>query len=144
MTPTMLQLFGPPPPGGWQICLVAALCGVFSHLLHYMNSNHEPQSAAIAISHFLLLPAISMAVATSRGLTVASLLGSIELWISFHLGLVVSMILYRVLFHPLRRIPGPCWAKITKIPIMVVARRGKLHELHTEWAEEYGPIVRIG
>ncbi|KAL2285456.1 hypothetical protein FJTKL_08128 [Diaporthe vaccinii] len=26
---------------------------------------------------------------------------------------------------------------------MVIARRGKLHELQTEWARKYGPIVRI-
>ena len=140
----MPQSFESPPLRGWQLHLLAALLGVCSHLSHYIRSNRDPQSISIVLVHVLLLPVISITVTTTTSLSIASLLNSVAVWTSFHLGLVGSMVTYRLFFHPLCRIPGPLWAKISKIPILVIARRGKLHELHTEWARRYGQIVRIG
>lgn len=128
----------------WRGFIFAALFGVSLHLFYYVKGHHEPQSVSIVIGHLLLFPAISITAAMIHGPTILSLTYSFRVWISIHLGLVGSMVLYRVLFHPLRRIPGPFWARITKIPSMVIARRGKMHELQTEWARKYGPIVRIG
>lgn len=146
-TSTMLTLpssFGSPSSPHWQECLFAAFLGVSLHLFYYIKGQHEPQSVEIVTAHLLLFPAISIAITMIHGLTILSLTDSFRIWLSIHLGLVVSMVLYRILFHPLRRIPGPFWARISKIPTMVIARRGKLHELQTEWARKYGPIVRIG
>lgn len=127
-----------------------SLLGISLQLFYYIDGHHDPQSFPIVIAHGLLMPVIFVAVIMTRndGLTVVSLFDSIlktvGIWTAIHLGLILSMVVYRVLFHPLRRIPGPFWARVTKIPHMVVAYRGKMHELHTEWAREYGPIVRIG
>lgn len=137
---TLPKPFGSP----WRQSLFAALSGVSLHLLYHIKGHHEPQSVEIVIAHLLLFPAILITVTIIHGLTILSLTDSFRIWVSIHLGLAVSMVLYRALFHPLRRIPGPFWARITKIPTMVIARQGKLHELHTEWARKYGPIVRIG
>lgn len=144
MPDNMSQPLGTPLWQVWQICVVAALLGVASHLVYYVKSDHEPQIISIVFVHLVLVPAMSTAIMATHNLAIASLLGFVPFWISFHLGLVLSMIMYRVLFHPLRRMPGPFWAKITKIPTIVTAHRGKLHELHTQWARKYGPIVRIG
>lgn len=128
----------------WQICVVATLLGVASHLFYFVTSDHEPQTILIVFVHLVLVPAMSAAIMTVHSVTIASLLGLVTFWISFHLGLVLSMIIYRVFFHPLCRMPGPFWARITKILTIVTAHRGKLHEVHTQWARKYGPIVRIG
>lgn len=144
MMRTLSGSFGSPPSSRWRESLFAALFGVSLHLFYYVRGHHEPQSLSIVIAHLLLFPAISITATMVHGLNIVSLKDSFGIWLCVHLGLIVSMALYRVLFHPLRRIPGPFWAKITKIPSMVIARRGKLHELQTEWARKYGPIVRIG
>lgn len=141
---TMLESLWSPPLASWKAYLVATLFGVSLHLFYYIDGHHEPQSVSIAMIHLLLFPAIAVTVTMIHGLAVASFMDSLGFWAAIHLGLAVSMVLYRLVFHPLCRVPGPLWAKITKIPIMVVARRGKLHELHTEWARKYGPVVRIG
>lgn len=147
--PAFAMLTVPNPSGSpssphWRECLFAALFGVSLHLLYYIKGHHDPKSVEIVTAHLLLIPAISIAVTVIHGLTILSLTDSFRIWVSIHLGLVTSIVLYRTLFHPLRRIPGPFWARITKIPTMAIARRGKLHELQTEWARKYGPIVRIG
>lgn len=138
------QPLGAPLWQGWQICVVAALLGVASHLFYYVKSDHDPQTISIVFVHLALAPAMSAGIMTVHSVTAASLLGLVSSWISFHLGLVLSMIIYRVFFHPLCRMPGPFWARITKIPTIVIAHRGKVHEVHTQWARKYGPIVRIG
>lgn len=127
-----------------QICVVASLLGVASHLFYYVKSDHEPQTISIVFVHLVLVPAMSAAIMAVHSATIASHLGLVSFLISFHLGLALSMIIYRVFFHPLCRMPGPFWAKITKIPTIVTAHRGKLHEVHTQWARQYGPMVRIG
>lgn len=132
------------PLAHWQASFFAALFGVSLHVFYYIKGHHEAQNVQIAMAHLLLLPAVSITVTMIGGPIKVSLADSLQVWVSFHLGLTLSMVLYRVLFHPISRIPGPFWAKITKIPSMAIARRGKLHELHTEWARRYGPIVRIG
>jgi hypothetical protein len=140
----MSQSLGLPLLQGWQTCAVATLLGVASHLFHYIKGNREPQSISIASVHLLLVPVVPTTITALHSLTVDSLLLSATIWLSFHAGLFASMVMYRAFFHPLCRIPGPFWAKITKLPTIVIARSGKLHELHTEWARKYGPVVRIG
>lgn len=58
--------------------------------------------------------------------------------------LSTSILVYRVLFHPLRHLPGPWWAKLsmwTWVPIERFGQRAKVIEtLH----QRYGPVVRIG
>lgn len=67
-------------------------------------------------------------------------------FISFFLGIFSSMFIYRAYFHPLRRFPGPFWARVT-MWWRVTATLGSsdrhavmLDELH----QSYGDVVRIG
>ncbi|KAH7407469.1 cytochrome P450 [Cadophora sp. MPI-SDFR-AT-0126] len=66
--------------------------------------------------------------------TIAPLLASIGL---------VWVIVYRCFFHPLAAIPGPFWAKLSKLWLLQhdFSWKGSesLHKLH----QKYGPIVRI-
>lgn len=65
---------------------------------------------------------------------------------SFLVGMWSSMIVYRIWFHPLRNLPGPFWAKITKFWIPYTHWRTDWHfqlvmlDLH----KKYGDIVRVG
>ena len=50
-------------------------------------------------------------------------------------------VLYRLFFHPLSKIPGPWWARFTRIPYWIANIRGSsiffMHRLH----DKYGPVV---
>lgn len=53
------------------------------------------------------------------------------------------IVTYRLFFHPLCTVPGPCLARLTKLWLIWHARRGKNHILMPALHKRYGPIVRI-
>jgi len=64
---------------------------------------------------------------------------------SFHAVLLSCVIAYRLSpLHPLYRYPGPLVCKISKLWIMWLAHKGKLHVYYKNLHDTYGPIVRIG
>jgi tryprostatin B 6-hydroxylase len=56
----------------------------------------------------------------------------------------LSITLYRLFFHPLRRYPGPVLAKLTKWTGAYWTATGDLHTIVQALHEKYGEIVRIG
>lgn len=54
-----------------------------------------------------------------------------------------SYIIYQVALHPLRHFPGPFWAKISPLPLMLQCRRARRSAWVLEQHNEYGPHVRI-
>ena len=56
---------------------------------------------------------------------------------------LASIIVYRLLFHPLHKIPGPLFARISNIPYSISYLGGRqpydVYALH----EKYGPVVRV-
>ncbi len=56
---------------------------------------------------------------------------------------LISILIYRLLFAPLARLPGPKLCAITRIPLMynefAGSRRLWIHDLHLR----YGPVVRV-
>ncbi|KAK1484284.1 L-ornithine-N5-monooxygenase [Colletotrichum cuscutae] len=63
---------------------------------------------------------------------------------SYFAGLFTSIVVYRLIFHPLRRFPGPFPARIMKPYIMWLNRDWKLHEKYLEMHEKHGDFVRVG
>lgn len=55
----------------------------------------------------------------------------------------VAVIVYRLLFHPLSRIPGPRLAAITRLWYAYQVRKGRARELTQMLHGKYGPIVRV-
>lgn len=51
--------------------------------------------------------------------------------------------LYRLLFHPLARIPGPFLAKVTRFWHTKQYASGQWHDISLELHRKYGPVVRI-
>lgn len=63
----------------------------------------------------------------------------------FNVGLVISIGVYRLLFHRLRRFPGPWGARLSRFYAVRLASKGlqyhlELQKLH----EQYGDFVRTG
>ena len=51
---------------------------------------------------------------------------------------------YRLVFHPLARVPGPRLAAVTNIWQAHQVRNGRVRELGKGLPKEYGPVVRVG
>ncbi|KAH7635578.1 benzoate 4-monooxygenase cytochrome p450 [Sordaria sp. MPI-SDFR-AT-0083] len=73
--------------------------------------------------------------------SVRCILALTSIWIAFH----IAMAFYNVIYHPLRRIPGPKLAAATYIPELYwdVVRGGMYQRQILLMHEKYGPIVRI-
>ncbi|KAK4184431.1 cytochrome P450 [Podospora australis] len=57
---------------------------------------------------------------------------------------LLTVIVYRIGFHPLRRVPGPKLAAISNIWQAKYVRDGKVRQLVRDVHEKYGPVVRVG
>lgn len=57
--------------------------------------------------------------------------------------LFVLQVLYQCYFHPLAKVPGPFWARITKLWLAYKTWQGQLHKDNLALHEIYGPVVRI-
>lgn len=125
------------------LCLVAAGAGVLSHLAIYIRGYRYRQALAIVLTHLALGVGLAVLFTRKRGLSKGLRLAAAT-WGSFHAGLALSISIYRVWFHPLRHIPGPFGANVSKLHNVFWAQDGKIHERHTEWAQKWGSAVRIG
>lgn len=125
------------------LCLVAAVAGVLSHLTIYIRGYRYRQALAIVLTHLALGVALAVLFTRRLGL-IPGLRLAAATWLSYHAGLALSISVYRVWFHPLRHIPGPFGANISKLHNVIWAQDGKIHEHHTDWARKWGSAVRIG
>jgi hypothetical protein len=57
--------------------------------------------------------------------------------------LPATVIIYRLLLHPLARIPGPKLAAITRLWYALEGRSGRARELSKWLHDTYGPVVRV-
>lgn len=55
---------------------------------------------------------------------------------------LLAVILYGLLLHPLRRYPGPLYARFTRIPFWIASLRGNSHTFIHALHEKHGPVVR--
>jgi hypothetical protein len=51
--------------------------------------------------------------------------------------------IYNRYFHPLRRVPGPFWASLTRLWWIRVAVSGKQHIVHVQCHEKYGQSLGL-
>jgi hypothetical protein len=57
---------------------------------------------------------------------------------------ITTIVLYRLLLHPLARIPGPRLAAVSNIWHAYHARNGHMFDLGRRLHREYGDVVRVG
>lgn len=123
-------------------CLAAAGFAVLSHLLYYIHGNQVPRTVGILIVNAVLGSFLFLGSVVVQGLT-KGLVFAVAIAASYFAALYISIIIYRIFFHPLRHFPGPLPAKISKLYNIWIAQHLHLHQ--TEWVEKYGSsIIRIG
>lgn len=122
----------------------------FGVLIHHLIIRFEIDSLASEIVQLHLVAVALIAVVywvfrtTTDG--VISIISS-ALWVvgCLDAGFISKMVCYRLVFHPLRKFPGPFGARLTKFWAMQQAAEtiqwnAKVQEMH----QLYGDFVRIG
>ncbi|TID03657.1 Tryprostatin B 6-hydroxylase [Colletotrichum higginsianum] len=124
-------------------CTLAAAAGLLSHWLYFIRGPRSMDALKIAVFYILALALLLLKTTTSLGLYRGVILYA-ELSGSYFLALFASIGAYRLLFHPLRRFPGPLLTRASKVYLMWQNRNWRLHQRYLEMHAEYGDFVRVG
>ncbi|EFW99477.1 3-hydroxyacyl-CoA dehydrogenase [Grosmannia clavigera kw1407] len=123
-------------------CLLSLLFGTLSHILYYRHGFRNKQSLGILVYHLVLEVALATKLWLShgfgRGSTMACAIST-----AYATGLFTSILIYRLLLHPLRSFPGPFAAKVSRLYWLYLQRNGHIHTEMRSIADQYGDIVRI-
>ncbi|KAM5344051.1 hypothetical protein ACJ41O_012588 [Fusarium nematophilum] len=101
---------------------------------------------AYAASFIFLVGIMHLLEGESFGIHSVSIVGPVVLVEMSHImGIFMSMAVYRLLFHRLRRFPGPVWARLSNFyPTYLRAKNLHLYEEVENLHRQYGDIVRLG
>lgn len=132
------------------LVIVATLGGVAAHLLYFKQGEHHVHGhhyLAAVIASFLAVSLFSW-LSAFTGTPEASWAYAIVLSIKVHgcflFGLYSSLIVYRLLFHPLNKFPGPIHARISTFWLVYHFRGLDAWKRVAALHDNYGPYVRIG
>lgn len=119
--------------------------GAVSHWAYFIRGEHH-RVAHVYFSLAVLIPPLILVTLTQwcRIHFLSAVGATVTLVSSFWLSLWTSMVVYRALFHPLNRFPGPVAARITKLYHAYQVTKTNNFELMQELHAEYGPFVRVG
>ncbi|KAK4171110.1 putative cytochrome P450 E-class, group I [Triangularia setosa] len=123
-------------------CLLAAIAGFLGHVLCFRKGFHDTNALRILLVHFTSYLTLTAYSTTNLDL-LPGLLTSTAIALSYLFTLFSSIIIYRLFFNPLRHIPGPFIAKITKLYGPFTARNGQMHLEQTKLFKKYGNFVRV-
>ncbi|OAG42902.1 hypothetical protein AYO21_02853 [Fonsecaea monophora] len=131
----------------WAVSNSILLSAVTTGLLcHAIYKRREPDIFSF-LRQFLLLVAAALGwtAFSQTAFDPLSIIASTLLFATVHLfTLGLSISIYRLLLHPLRKFPGPWAAKLTKLEGVYYALPGKFHDHMQEIHDKYGDVVRIG
>ncbi|KAH0612790.1 uncharacterized protein H6S33_009170 [Morchella sextelata] len=129
-----------------KLVLYSILLGINSHLGYFIHGDHDHLSGTFFIGSFLIPSLIFGVFHKHLGIAIIEALTlTATIWTSFLAGLTASIITYRLLFHPLRKFPGPFGAKVTKWwSVVNAAKTLQNHELGMDLHAKYGDFVRTG
>lgn len=129
-----------------QISALAFLCGILVHRTFLIRGEWNLYWPRLLFIHFVtpeLLWARLIFVAHLQPSISARLIATV--YADYTAGLLSSMAVYRVFLHPLRRFPGPFWAKLTTLwPATTAAKREELQFEMQQSHTRYGDFVRYG
>jgi hypothetical protein len=125
------------------ICAVAAAAGVSSHILYFIRGFRERQGLAIIGVHLAAGTAVALKSTQVYGI-VPGIAFACLINLSYLCALSLSITVYRLFFHRLRRFPGPFAAKITEFYGPYRARNWNIHVEDTKLLDKYGDFVRVG
>jgi hypothetical protein len=128
----------------FSVSLLFASLGLFSHLGYFIYGEHHMQSVRILSAFALGPPTIFSLVLLIGDIPVFEAIKVTAVALtSFFLALTVSILSYRMWFHPLRHFPGPLLARLAKFThsLRLLARSdnfAQTDQLH----QKFGNIVR--
>ncbi|KAJ1327353.1 cytochrome P450 family 628 [Microdochium nivale] len=128
------------------IAVPGMILGLLSHWLVFIRGEHlkpapfyflvvltAPSAIALTLVRFLNFTRGRALAATAVG------------WLSYFAALYSSMMVYRSWFHPLRRFPGPFWAKFSQFWGVLKTAPKTDHFRHLDrMHQQYGEYVRVG
>ena len=126
------------------VLLLFAPLGLFSHLAYFIHGEHHMQSirvlSAFALGHptLFILVLLTGDIPLFNAIKVTAVAST-----SFFSALIISILTYRMWFHPLRHFSGPLPARLTKFThsLRLLARSdnfAQTDQLH----KKFGDIVR--
>lgn len=64
---------------------------------------------------------------------------------SFNITLILSIVVYRLFFHRIRRFPGPFWSSLSRFSdVALAAKEVKYYREVARMRETYGNLIRTG
>jgi hypothetical protein len=125
--------------------ILAATFGIASHLGYFIHSEHDMQSLQI-LRAFITGPLLFFACRQYFKQDDSPLLAAkatLVATVCYFTALTVSILTYRVFFHPLRHFPGPFLARVSKITHFLRILPKLNNYVQTDLLHrKYGDIVR--
>ncbi|PWY85897.1 cytochrome P450 [Aspergillus heteromorphus CBS 117.55] len=124
---------------------MAALAGGLSHIVYFHRGEHHFYGTAYAQAFSALFTAAAAALHAGRETAWMEALATVaQHAASYLVGLFSSLLVYRLLLHPLGRFPGPLLARISSLWLPFHMQNNNRHHRLVELHKKYGPYVRIG
>jgi hypothetical protein len=121
---------------------VFALSGIVSHRCYFIYGEHHDTSPRIAQVYFIALVSLYLVCRDLSSEDDSPLAATALRAGSYFVSLFSSIAVYRLFFHPIRAIPGPFWARLSKLYHVFNATAKQylwLEKLH----HRYGDFVRM-
>ena len=125
--------------------LIAVGAGVCLHLGYFRQDEHHMYGLRYLQAFTLLFVTLTGTLTLGYELSLVSSLSiTSSLFGCLFLGLYGSLLCYRLVWHPLRRFPGPIAARISSLWYSTQVTNFDAHKKALELYNKYGPFVRVG
>ena len=124
--------------------LLVATAAVLSHKLYWCRYEFDEKVPKILLVAILSFTAITFTVSRSHSIAFGSYIAFRYLAV-YTISLFSSIVIYRAYFHPLKKFPGPFWARIFSWwRVKHIAQDGPYYAFVDRLHAKYGDVVRIG
>ena len=127
----------------WVEVVIAAGLGVCAHIFFYKHGEHHMEAPVLFWVHvcaFAIMFYAKAALKVSQQTVGEALL----LPAAYIIALFASIVVYRKIFHRLRKFPGPAMASVTKLWHTASTLDCQNHLLLDKLHKQYGDFVRTG
>lgn len=120
--------------------------GFAAHHAIFIHGEWHVQAPKLVSSHICLFICLAFGTSLTHGSKFAVFTMLTAMFSGYLPGLTLSIIIYRVFFHRLTKvgIPGPWYARVSKIWNVWAARTAKNHLVLAALHAKYGDVVRTG
>jgi tryprostatin B 6-hydroxylase len=124
----------------------AVLAGILSHLLFFKRGERQLHPERYLLTFLLAFACSVLTLHHAEQLPLRATFQTTATFAGLYLaGLYSSLIVYRLLFNPLNKFPGPFWARLSSLHIAFrVWNKKDFHMDMLRLHQKHGRIVRIG